>query len=142
MVKLALYKGKGVFPGSYLIRFWNNSIYSHCELVIDNLCYSSSLMDRGVRAKKINLTAQDWDLIDLPWADEQKIKEHYEKTKDDFYDVWGLIGSQIFNKRSDSVKAAFCSEWCAAALELPNPETYSPHTLGDMCNYKNRTYHG
>jgi hypothetical protein len=53
-VKLALYKGRGGIANA-VIRWWTGSIYSHCELVVDGLCYSSSVMDKGVRRKQIDL---------------------------------------------------------------------------------------
>lgn len=136
-VTLALYKGPGIWPGSHLIRFWTRSPYSHCELVVGDQCFSSSLLDGGVRQKQIALTPDKWDLIPLPWADPARVLLHYHATQDDAYDWWALIGSQIFNRRSEVSGAAFCSEWCAAALGLPNPETFSPETLGDYCEYLN-----
>ena len=30
------------------IQWWTGSIYSHCELVVDGMCYSSSAMDGGI----------------------------------------------------------------------------------------------
>lgn len=33
--------------GSRLICWWSGSIYSHCELVVAGVCYSSSILDRG-----------------------------------------------------------------------------------------------
>lgn len=137
LATLALYKGPGVFPGSHLIRFWTKSPYSHCELVIGGECFSSSLMDGGVRQKQISLTSDKWDLIALPWANAADVLLYFAKTKGQRYDWWGLIGSQVFNRRSEAPGAAFCSEWCAAALGLPNPETYSPQTLGDQCIFLN-----
>lgn len=136
-VTLALYKGPGIFPGSHLIRFWTRSPYSHCELVVGDQCFSSSLMDGGVRQKQIALTSDKWDLVPVLWANAADVILHFNLTKDQPYDWWALIGSQIFNRRSEEADAAFCSEWCAAALGLPNPETFSPQTLGDYCNYLN-----
>jgi len=70
-MQLALYKGEGDFYDK-LIRFVTNSPYSHCELVIDGLCYSSSARDGGVRMKQIYLNPDKWDLYpvtaDKLWA--------------------------------------------------------------------------
>jgi hypothetical protein len=92
-------------------------------------------MDGGVRKKDINLTSDNWDLIPLSWVDKDRILSYFEHTKDRSYDWWGLFGSQIVNRRSDLKKASFCSEWCAAAAGLPNPETYNPGTLGEYCKW-------
>lgn len=133
-MKLALYKGKGCI-GNYLIRKWTSSKYSHCEIVIGDLCYSSSLMDCGVRAKKIDLKEENWDFIALPEYLIPSVLYYYEKTKDYSYSWLDLIRSQIFNKVQDQEYSSFCSEWCAAALGIPNPTIYNPRTLGELAKY-------
>ena len=134
MVKLALYKGKGLI-GNKLIRVWTRSPYSHCELVVDGKSYSSSLMDKGVRCKDILFTSDHWDFIDLPDSLGQRILAYYETTKSEKYAWRDLILSQVFNGNSDQPGAAFCSDWCAAAIGLPNPSIYSPRTLGELARW-------
>ncbi|WP_405118746.1 hypothetical protein [Pseudomonas leptonychotis] len=141
--KLALYKGKGQI-GNTAIRLWTGSIYSHCELVVDGWCYSSSVMDKGVRRKRvgpgadeISLSADHWDQIELPWADGASIVRYFEATDRDVYGWPSLIASQVFNRNQPSEHAAFCSEWCARALILPSPSIYSPGTLGAFCHWRN-----
>lgn len=134
MVKLALRKGDTRI-GARLIQWWTNSIYSHCELVIDDLCYSSSIMDHGVRSKAIDLDPGKWDVIELPWADEATVLAYFAKTDGYSYGWFSLIASQIFNRNQVDNDSQFCSEWCASALGLPNPATYSPETLADSCRY-------
>lgn len=134
MVRLAFYKGAGTV-GNALVRTWTRSRYSHCELVIDGMCYSSSVRDGGVRAKRIDLDSGHWDIVDLPWADKAAALEYWALTKSQPYDWWGLIGSQVLNRRSDWGGAAFCSEWCAAALGIPSPEIYSPGTLAGLVKF-------
>ena len=131
MIYLALYKGNGLI-GNALVRWWTRSPYSHCELVVDSVCYSSSLMDRGVRSKAINLKPEHWDLIPLPGHLRNPILQHFQLTQGERYSWRDLIRSKVFNANADEDGAAFCSEWCAAALGLPNPATYSPQTLGDL----------
>lgn len=135
-VQLALYKGKGQI-GNYLIRWWTGSEYSHCELVVDGWCYSSSLMDKGVRRKQIDLTDGKWDLIPLPKADKQKIRKYFYETDSDEYGAFGLLVSQIFNRARQTPGAQFCSEWCANALGLPKASSYSPASLGALCKSLN-----
>ena len=132
-VKLALYKGKGQI-GNALIRWWTRSVYSHCD--------SSSVMDKGVRSRRvgdgedeISLGTANWDLIDLPDADAAAVLRYFELTDPDTYGWPSLIMSQIFNRNRQVEHAAFCSEWCAAALGLPNPASYSPHTIGGLCEW-------
>lgn len=142
-VQLALYKGKGQI-GNAAIRKWTGSIYSHSELVVDGWCYSSSVMDKGVRRKRVGFGADEislredhWDRIELPWADADAIVRYFEATRGDRYGWPSLIASQVFNRNQTSDHAAFCSEWDAAALELPNPSIYNPGTLGDFCRWRN-----
>lgn len=133
-MKLALYKGKGLI-GNALVRWWKRSPYSHCELVIGGICYSSSVMDGGVRSKWIDLADGKWDVIDLPWADEDGALDYFERTNGEKYSWSSLIWSQFFGRETDEPKASFCSEWCAAALGLPTPVIYSPEALGKLCIY-------
>lgn len=135
-MRLALYKAKGKI-GNAGIRWWTNSIYSHCELEIDGLCYSSSVQDHGVRKKAIYLDPDNWDFIELPWADKKKALSYFAATDSFSYGWLSLIWSQLFNRNTPNKNSQFCSEWVAAALGLPNPVSYSPRTLGEMCSYMN-----
>lgn len=135
-MKLALYKAKGKI-GNAFIRWWTNSQYSHCELVIDGLCYSSSVQDNGVRRKAIDLDPEKWDLIELPWADTEKAKRYFEASDEFKYGWLSLLSSQLFNRNRSNKNSQFCSEWCANALGLTNSSSYSPRTLGNMCLWLN-----
>lgn len=117
------------------IQWWTNSIYSHCELIIGDLCYSSSPMDGGVRAKTINMHPDKWDLIALPWADADAVIRYFKETDHHKYGWAGLITSQLFNLNRTEPESQFCSQWCAAALGLPNPASYSPATLEALCGF-------
>ncbi len=105
-------------------------------------CYSSSVMDKGVRRKRIGpgddeitLGADHWDVIELPGADAAAVLEYFERTDPDAYGWPSLIMSQVFNRNRQVEHAAFCSEWCAAALGLPSPASYSPRTIGELCQW-------
>lgn len=142
-VQLALYKGPGGF-GNRAIRWWTRSPYSHCEIVVDGWCYSSSVMDKGVRRKRvgsgddeISLGSEHWDLVPLPWADPAQVPAYFERTDPDHYGWSSLIASQLLNRNRQTEHAAFCSEWCAAAVGLPAPASYSPATLGQLCTWLN-----
>lgn len=117
------------------IQCWTNSIYSHCELIVNDLCYSSSPMDGGVRAKTINMTSDKWDFIELPWADADAVILYFNVTDHHKYGWVGLITSQLFNLNRAEKDTQFCSQWCAAAVGLPNPASYSPSTLGALCGF-------
>jgi hypothetical protein len=133
-VQLALRKHDTRIAARF-IQWWTGSIYSHCELVVDGVCYSSSLMDKGVRRKAIELDPTKWDLIELPWADAKQIKDYFERTDGHTYGWLSLIKSQLFNRNLSIEDSQFCSEWCANALGLPNAVSYSPGSLAATCGY-------
>lgn len=118
-----------------IIQWWTNSIYSHCELVVDGWCYSSSAMDKGVRRKRINLDPEKWDLIELPWADAAQIVAYFRETDHHTYGWLSLVWSQLFNLNRAAPKEKFCSHWCAAAIGLPNPVIYNPATLAGIVTW-------
>lgn len=119
--------------GALAIQWWTDSPYSHCELVIDGYCHSSSIMDKGVRGTLIDLSPDKWDVIDLPWANAAEVLAYFRRTDGFSYGWFSLIWSQVFNSNETDEDSQFCSEWCAAALGLPNPASYSPATLAAMC---------
>lgn len=135
-VQLALYKARGNWLNR-LICWWTGSPYSHCELVINGACYSSSIRDGGVRGKTMALPAHSWDIIDLPWADPQMVQGWFDRHAHDRYGWLDLILCQILGMRRDG-RGVFCSEACAAALNIPNPTRFSPQTLADECRYINK----
>jgi hypothetical protein len=133
-VQLALYKGKGDIANA-AIRLWTGSEYSHCELVVDGMCYSSSVMDKGVRRKRIALKPEKWDLIELPWASAGYVKAYFTLTDHYRYGWLSLATSQLFNLNRPVGDAQFCSEWCAQALRIPSASIYNPDALGQLCEY-------
>lgn len=133
-VAIALYKGKGSIANAF-IRWWTSSQYSHCELIVDGWCYSSSMMDKGVRSKRIDLRDGKWDLIHLPFAEADYVIDYFKRTDHHRYGWLGLIRSQLFNRNRSVDRAQFCSEWCANALRLPNAPSYSPASLGRLCKW-------
>lgn len=134
MVKLALYKGKGTLANSF-IRWWAGSQYSHCELVIGSVWYSSSVMDGGVRCKLIELNPENWDFIDLPWVDEVMVTDYFTKTDYKKYGWITLLWSQLFNRAIQDKNTQFCSEWCASAVGIPSSSVYNPGALGKLCQW-------
>lgn len=128
-MKLAMYKGKGkLFDG--LIRLVTFSKYSHCELVIDGICYSSSPRDRGVRMKYIYLN-ENWDVFDIPSTYDQVYALNvFAKHAGKPYDWFGAITS-VLPFHIDGNDRFFCSELCAAMLKIPKPRSHTPQSLLD-----------
>lgn len=122
-------------PWAWLIRDWTRRDTDHCELVVDGKWHSSLLWSGGVR-RTIEQPAGEWRFTELPWADARRVLEFYEQTKDAPYDWLAIVG-QIIRGRWHLLKAFMCSEWCAAALGLPQPESYDPGLLGDICRWLN-----
>ena len=141
-VYLALYRGRrdGAWyrPGvaaarlsDWIIRTLTGSPYSHCELAVPCAggqydCYSSSIRDGGVRFKTMPLPPEKWDLIPVDASPEQ-VYEALAATFGAKYDWAGATGV-IARWRHDKRKY-FCSEWCAMALGLANPERFCPGSL-------------
>ncbi len=128
MAQIAFYKGKGKI-GNALIRWWTDSPYSHCELVVGGICYSSSIMDKGVRSKVVNLSADNWDIVELPWATDADVLDYYSQTRMRPYGWIDLILRQVLRLPSVDESGEFCSEWCANALGIPDARDYSPAGL-------------
>ena len=141
-IYLALYKGRrdGAWyrPGvaaarlsDWIIRTLTGSQYSHCELAVPCAdgqydCYSSSIRDGGVRLKTMPLPSEKWDLIPVDVSPEQVLAA-LVATVGAKYDWLGATGV-IARWRHDRYKW-FCSEWCAMALGLANPERFCPGSL-------------
>lgn len=137
MATLMFYKGKKRFSNK-LISWWTNSDYSHCEIKIGEFGYSSSLVDGGVRKKKISWNTTDWDEVEIPWASDTHILSYFYKTDGKRYGIVDLIFSQILNiPFLSNSSAEFCSEFCANALGIPNGQMYSPKSLYDLVVWRN-----
>lgn len=136
MIQLALYKGRGDWFNR-LIRWWTGSPYSHCELVINGTCYSSTIRDGGVRGKVMALPADRWDLVDLPWADADAVLDWFARHENDKYGFTDLLTSQLLGMQRDG-RGVFCSEACAKALGLRGATRLSPQGLLDACLYINK----
>ena len=130
MVRVAFYKGKGTWFDKG-IRWWTRSPYSHVELVMGEVCYSSSPRDGGVRDKIISLGAS-WEVAPVPWLDQGRAVEIYETHRGEGYDFTGIVTRQVFNAPLDKRSRWFCSEFVAHCLGLPNPSKYSPGDLHEL----------
>lgn len=113
--------------GGRLICWWTRSPYSHVEIVIDGVCYSSSLRDGGVRRKHIDLTKPHWTVIDID-ADPAKVLALFERTAGEPYGWLDLITQQVL-RLPVSDAGWFCSEWVAEALGLTDAHIWSPGML-------------
>lgn len=140
-MKLAFYKGPVTSPfaskknfkhwlSHAAIKLGTKSIYSHVELVIDDVCWSSSAVDGGVRRKVINLNSGKWDVIEIPHSVpyESTAYSWFHKNETKPYDWLGVCRFFLpFLKEKPD--AYFCSEAVASALCLSKSEKYTPQSL-------------
>jgi hypothetical protein len=147
-VTLAFYKGRGssvyqrIQDG--LIRGVTRGIYSHVEMIAGDavhgrsaVCLSASGRDGGVRQKRILLKPKNWDLVSMHMDSEvpfQFIKSRIGAR----YDYAGLVLSQVLAFGGHNPDKWFCSEVCAAALGLPNPQRVSPQFLFDVVTWERK----
>lgn len=146
-VTLAFYKGRGKTIAERFqdgaIRIASRGIYSHVELIAGeavhdcpSVCLSSSGRDGGVRQQTIVLKSSSWDLVSMPMDAAgpcQFIRNHIGAR----YDYTGIVLSQVLAFGGHDPDKWFCSEICAAALGLPNPQRVSPQFLFDVVTWGN-----
>ena len=99
--------------------------YSHTELCINGIGYSSSVRDGGVRAKQIDFNSGNWDLIELKDFNTEYALAVFDSKKGHSYDWLGALGWGLpFLKQSKNKE--YCFEITAEMLGLPNAETWTP----------------
>lgn len=143
-VKIAFYRGP---PRRWwhklshlLICFFTTSAYSHCELVIDGVCWSSSARDGGVRQKVIDLNDGKWIVFDVPEAvDPISALQWFLAREGKSYDYMGVVRFLLPFVRQGRDKW-FCSEAVAESLGLPCATKTTPQDLYEwICDANNRT---
>jgi hypothetical protein len=139
-MKIAFYKGPVGFWDDpvHWITHWAVCIktlskYSHVELEIKGICYSSSVRDHGVRGKVIDLNNGKWDIIDIGDEGQDVASKFFKERIGEKYDWNGIIRFLLpFVKQKRN--QYFCSEAVAAALGFKRPEDFSPGKLYEMIN--------
>ena len=148
IVYLALYDNKDPYDiGAKVIKKATNSNYSHCELIVRDWSYSSSIPDGGVRRKscvEVYHNPNNWTVIPILWANQEAVVRFYDITNDQPYGWLGLVVGQVFNIRIDML-GYFCSEWVMAALmsslRVPlNAQQYSPEDAKSFVLGMNTVY--
>lgn len=145
-VKLALYKG----PPSPIdwVHVISHSLtclvlsarrlthikYSHAEIVIDGICYSSSLRDGGTRAKVIDLNSGRWDVFDVPSTfDADECKTRALSMLGKRYDRRGA-GAFAIPCVGQNPNKLYCFEFVGMALGVPDADLYDPIDLLEIIN--------
>lgn len=135
MVKIAFYKDKSALFNR-AVSWWTNGPYSHVELIIDGVSYSSSFRDGGVRKKVIEYKPDHWDMfqLDCSTETEQSAVAWFEKHMGQKYDVIGLIGF-VIGTVSGNKRKFFCSEAVAAALGYDETWRFDPNDLAAIVKH-------
>lgn len=141
MMQVALYKGPpSIGDWVHVLSHWITCAvlsvragqwvrHSHAEIVIDGVCYSSSLRDGGTRAKQINLNTGRWDVLDVPvWFNEDAAKKIAKSLLGRKYDRRGALALAIPSLGQNDGKI-FCFEFVAQCLQLDDPHTATPPDL-------------
>lgn len=142
MIYLALYQGKGDWANE-LIRKKGRSPYSHCELIVNDYMYSSTVSDKGVRRIPYSYEiwkSPDWEIIPVLWVDAEDVVAFYEQTKHLPYGWKDIVVHQLFNFPPNDNRGDFCSEWCAKALGIPDAQMYDPAKLERIVKWANKRY--
>lgn len=135
MVLIALYIGPGRWPNA-LIRRWQRSPYSHCEVITSVVadqyeCWSASAQDGGVRRKVMTLNPAHWELYLMRRADPDKVRAWFFDHEGDGYDLLGLLGFAWRPWRGERSKW-WCSEAAAAAMGFREPFRFDVATFAEV----------
>lgn len=138
-MQLAFYKGRWTLntvlddPLNYLAHLgictFTWSKYSHVELVIDGVCWSSKARENGVRGKKLVLASSEWDVYEVKdECDQAAALKWFQDHNGLPYDWVGCVRFLLpFVKQRPN--EYFCSEAVAAALGDDNPSKERPKDL-------------
>lgn len=124
--------------GGRLTAWWTRSPYSHVEIVINGVCYTSSLRDGGVRPAVIDLTPSWWRVTPIEWADENAALRVYYRHKGMPYGWMDLLTQHVLRLPVDD-PGLLCSELCALMLGLPESTArgMSPGALVEYVENRN-----
>ena len=123
------YIGKGKLFDR-LIRWWTNSRYSHCELIIDGMANSADAWTNCVRAITVSgFNPDSWERVAVT-GDKDIALEFVRMQLGKKYDWFGILGFIVPWKSGDKNKW-YCSEFCAAALGI-GKRPISPQKLYEV----------
>ena len=111
------YVGKGKLFDK-LIRWWTNSRYSHCEIVIGGMSYSADAWTNIVRcipASRLNF--DNWERV-VVTGDVESVQKLVAVQLGKKYDWLGIFGFLLPWGNVEDPKRWYCSELCAAALGI------------------------
>lgn len=100
--------------GKQIARFTKGE-FSHVEIMFsDGLCFSSVSEEKGVRIKEMEVTPEEWEIIDIGHKDiEGQVKEYCMQFVGKKYDWLGILGfilSPIYDRIYGKPEKYYCSE--------------------------------
>ncbi len=115
-VKVAFFKVSSVKSDwkNKLIGWYTRSKYSHAELIVGDMMYSSSPDESCVRGREHIVDNEQWDYIDVYVPNYNSMVNFISLTIGSEYDSMGIFGFVI--PFQDSERRYFCSEWVSKAL--------------------------
>lgn len=119
-LQFAFYKGTGRLDDR-IIRAATRSIYSHCELKIDDAYLSASSRDGGVRRKEMKANPDHWDYLPLEGWER---RDAWNRAFEDLgrpYDFAGIVFNLTVPVRRHLRQSWFCSELCAWLGQSAHP---------------------
>ena len=128
-MKIHFYKARNGKIGDKIVGLV--SVFSHVELEINGVFYSSSNRDRGVRSKIIDISnKKKWVSFELKKNIGKNICLNYFKSVEgQKYDWLNIFFSQIIKLNIQSSNKQICSEFVGNCLQLDNAYKYSPEAL-------------
>jgi len=115
-MKVAFYKAKYGNWSDKLIAWWTKSEYSHVEVIVDGVWYSSSPRDGKVRSARIEAD-EKWDFIAMDGVDNMAVVVFAVGQMSKRYDWLGIVMSQVLPLKVEDPDKWFCSEFCSRALK-------------------------
>lgn len=108
--------------------YWTQGRYSHVELIIDGVCYSSSGRDGGVRKKVIPSinTSGRWDVYDV-LIDKEFALQFFQSQEGALYD-WAGVARHVVPCIPESETRWYCSELIAAMMGTTD-DNLTPYDL-------------
>lgn len=110
---------------------WTRGRYSHVELIIDGVCYSSSARDGKVRKKIIEDInySEKWDIYEIS-GDKKKALEWFSKNEGKRYDWFGIFKHVLpfLPNREDRF---FCTEAVNLMLGVQSTKLTTPQDVFD-----------
>jgi hypothetical protein len=141
-VKLAFYHGPraGIWKLlTWLLRWRTRGRFDHVEMIFsDGVTASASLSHGGIKfIDGKEHPYEHWLIVEVD-QDETWARRWFEERRGAKFDIWGVVGFIVGFTRGDDDRW-FCSEACAAALEICEPWRFDPNTLYAVMAGKGRS---